>query len=45
MVPLELSGEQQAIIDSVSGVLSQRGKRPAKLVLEELGISTLLDDG
>lgn len=46
MVSLNLSEEQQAILDTVSRALHDRGKRPAKAVLDELGIASLVgNDG
>lgn len=45
MVSLGLSGEQQAMIDTVGGALAHRGERPADAVLAELGIDALLAEG
>ncbi|MCW1383642.1 acyl-CoA dehydrogenase family protein [Novosphingobium sp. KCTC 2891] len=45
MVQLGLTGEQEAMIDSVIGALSDRGDRPAQAILDELGIGALLGDG
>ena len=42
MVSLALSGEQQAMIDTVSGALADRGARSAAAVLQDLGIEALV---
>lgn len=45
MVCLELSSEQQAMVDSVGGALASRGERTADAILAELGVDALLEHG
>lgn len=45
MASLALSGEQQAMIDTVGGALADRGERSAAAVLQDIGIAALLGEG